>query len=71
AEAVEDGKTGLVVHDPRDPAAIARALARLLDDPALASRQGQAARDRVEAEFSYDRLAERLDDALTSLAQIR
>jgi glycosyltransferase involved in cell wall biosynthesis len=45
-------------------------MARLLDDPALASRQGQAARDRVEAEFSYDRLAARLDDALTSVARI-
>ena len=70
AEAVEEGKTGLIVHDPRDPAAIASALARLLDDPALASRQGQAARDRVEADFSYDRLAARLDDALTSVARI-
>jgi phosphatidylinositol alpha-1,6-mannosyltransferase len=67
AEAVEDGKTGLVVSDPDDPTAVATALGRLLDDPGLASQQGQAARHRAETEFSYDRLAARLGEALVKL----
>ena len=67
AEAVEDGTTGLVVAEPDDPAEVAAAIARLIDDPALASRQGQAARTRAETEFSYDRLATRLNDALSGL----
>ena len=66
-EAVEDGETGFVVRDPDSPAALADALRRLLDDPPLASRQGQAARSRAETEFSYDRLAGRLGDALGKL----
>jgi phosphatidylinositol alpha-1,6-mannosyltransferase len=69
AEAVEDGQTGLVVRNHRDPGAVAQTLARLLGDPGLASRMGQAARDRAETTFSYDRLATRLDDALNTLAR--
>jgi phosphatidylinositol alpha-1,6-mannosyltransferase len=67
AEAVADEKTGFVVHDSRDPKAVAAALSRLLDNPELASEQGQAARSRVEEEFDYDILAQRLDDALATL----
>jgi phosphatidylinositol alpha-1,6-mannosyltransferase len=67
AEAVEDGKTGLVVDHPGDPKAVAAALRRLLDDPSRASEQGQAARARAEQEFEYETLAARLEDALSSL----
>jgi phosphatidylinositol alpha-1,6-mannosyltransferase len=70
-EAVEDGETGFVVRDPDSPAAVAAALRRLLDDPGLASRQGQGARHRAETEFSYDRLAGRLGDALVKLEPSR
>jgi phosphatidylinositol alpha-1,6-mannosyltransferase len=66
AEAVADGETGLVVRHPEDPAAVADALARLLDDPAARSRMGQAARERAMASFSYDVLAARLGTALAS-----
>lgn len=69
AEAVEDGKTGFVVADPSDPKAVAEALGRLLDDPELASAQGQAARTRAEEEFEYDILAHRLDEALSALVE--
>ena len=41
-ELVEDGRTGLLVP-PRDPAALADAIARVLLDPALARRMGEAA----------------------------
>jgi phosphatidylinositol alpha-1,6-mannosyltransferase len=60
AEAVADGETGVVVRTPRDPDAVAAALAGLLDDPERRAAMGAAARTRAEAEFAYDVLAERL-----------
>jgi phosphatidylinositol alpha-1,6-mannosyltransferase len=67
AEAVVDGETGAVVDHPDDPAAVAAALARLLDDTHLREAQGRAARRRVEEHFTYDRLAAVLDRALAPL----
>jgi glycosyltransferase involved in cell wall biosynthesis len=58
-EAVTDGVTGLLVP-PRDPAAIAAAIARLRDDPGLAERLAAAGRARVEREFSSRATAERV-----------
>jgi phosphatidylinositol alpha-1,6-mannosyltransferase len=58
-EAVDDGSTGFVV-DPLDAGAVATALERLLTDPALRRRMGDAARARAEHAFSYDALADRL-----------
>jgi phosphatidylinositol alpha 1,6-mannosyltransferase len=43
---VGDGATGFLVP-PRDPSALAEAVARLAADPGLRSRQGRAARQRV------------------------
>jgi len=58
-ELIDDGETGLLV--PRhDPAALARAVDRLLADPALAARLGAAARRRVETRFSPDASLDRL-----------
>ena len=65
AEAVDDGTTGLVVRDPGDPAAVAVALAALVDDGARGRTMGAAARRRAETEFSYDVLAERLAGVLS------
>lgn len=67
AEAVVDGETGIVVRDPSDAAAVAAAIDRLLSDHRLTARQGQAARARAEAEYSYDVLAGRLADALAKV----
>jgi phosphatidylinositol alpha-1,6-mannosyltransferase len=64
AEAVVDGKTGFVVSEPEKPAAVGAALAKLLSDPDLVSRQGRAARRRAVGDFAYDGLAGRLSAAL-------
>lgn len=64
ADAVADGETGVVVRRPTDPAAVALALAGLIDRPEHVRRQGELARRRAVAEFSYDTLAARLDAAL-------
>jgi phosphatidyl-myo-inositol dimannoside synthase len=66
-EAVIDGETGFVVDNPRDANAVSEAIARLVDDPALRARMGEAARLRAEREATYDALASRLRDALNSL----
>lgn len=68
AEAVLDGETGLVLPHPADPVEAARAIGALLSDPAEAKRQGQAARQRAMAEFSYDVLAGHLADALLKVS---
>ena len=52
-EVVTDGENGLLVP-VADTEALARAIETLLDDPALARRLGQRARERVEREFALD-----------------
>jgi len=64
AEAVADGETGLVMRDPDDHLAVARALGELLDDPDRRRTMGEAGRRRAESEFAYDVLAHRLGVAL-------
>lgn len=51
-EVVEDGVTGYVVP-PEDPAALAAALRRLLQDDARRSEMGRAARQRVLDRFNW------------------
>jgi glycosyltransferase involved in cell wall biosynthesis len=52
-ELVREGESGLLVR-PGDADELARALARLLDDPKARERFGRAARARVEREFAFD-----------------
>ena len=54
-EIVVDGETGLLVP-PDDPAALAAAIARVLDDE---RGYGVAGRERAHAEFSVARMADR------------
>jgi glycosyltransferase involved in cell wall biosynthesis len=58
---IADGVHGLLVP-PGDEAALARAIGRLLDDPALAVRLAAAARRRVRDEYSLERMVERFED---------
>jgi len=57
-EVVVDGETGWLVP-PGDPATLAATLREALSDRARARRMGEAGRRRVEAHFSWDRIAER------------
>ena len=59
AEVVEDGETGLLVP-PRDPAALAAALRRLLADRELARRLGEAGRRRVAERFTLAAMTRRI-----------
>jgi glycosyltransferase involved in cell wall biosynthesis len=56
AEAVVDGVTGLLVP-PRDSAALASAIARLVGSPELALTMGRQGRDRVRHHFSLENTA--------------
>jgi glycosyltransferase involved in cell wall biosynthesis len=57
-EVVSDGVDGLLVP-PRDARALAQAIARLHDDPALAARLGDAARTKALAEYDERIVIER------------
>lgn len=58
AEAIEDGKTGLIVPT-EDANALAAAMARLLLDPAEAERMGDAGKRRAEELFTTSAMMEK------------
>jgi len=55
-EIIESSVSGLLVP-PRSSAAIARALALLIDDPDLRARYGKTLEESVRADFSLERMA--------------
>ena len=61
-----DGQTGLVVP-PRDPRALATAINSLLADPERRHALGQAARARALAEFTVDKMIDRVFDVYATL----
>ncbi|HEV3310527.1 MAG TPA: glycosyltransferase family 4 protein [Chloroflexota bacterium] len=60
AEIVVAGETGLLVA-PRDPSALAAAMALLLADPDRAEAMGHRGRDRVEASFTWAQMVDRYE----------
>jgi starch synthase len=81
-EVVVDGETGILVdpklslqppRDPTDPAAFARGLAdainRIVSDPAMAKRMGEAGRRRVVDRFSWQSVAKETLDLYNSLVE--
>ena len=59
-ELVVDGESGVLVP-PRDPEAMAAALARLLRDPALAGRLARGGQERVASGFSSEARLDRIE----------
>jgi glycosyltransferase involved in cell wall biosynthesis len=68
-EAIDDGREGLLVP-PRDPRALADALAKLLEDPNLRARLGEAGRERVKREHDRAILAGRPYEVLVEAGMI-
>ncbi len=66
AEAVADGRTGLLV-DPTCTSDIAQAIVRLLTDPELANQIGQRARIGFEERFSIETMIEKTVDVIESV----
>ncbi len=69
-EIVVDGETGTLVP-PSDPAALAAAVRRLLENPARAAEMGRAGRLRAERGFSWQSIARRTRDLYAGLIGAR
>lgn len=68
-DAVVNGETGLIVP-PGDSNALARAIARLLDDPDLRHRMGEAGRQRFVERFTIAEAARRVINIYRDLLQL-
>jgi len=69
-DVVRDGVDGFLVP-PRDPAALADAVGRLVGDPVLRARMGASARQRAHQHFDRGVLRHRLLDEYAAAAQDR
>jgi glycosyltransferase involved in cell wall biosynthesis len=67
-EAVVQGETGMLVR-PGSAEELARALSRLIDDPALRRAMGERARRRYEEHYTAREFRERMERIYTSLAE--
>lgn len=65
-EMVEDGRTGLLVP-PNEPAALAKALGRLLCDPGEAAEMGKRGAERFGEHFSLERFAKETERVYASV----
>jgi|EP00945_MAST-04E_sp_MAST-4E-sp1_P002127 alpha-1,3/alpha-1,6-mannosyltransferase len=66
-ESVESGVTGFLCEPTAE--SFARAMLRLIEDPAKAKKMGLAGRKRVEAMFSRQSLGDKLDKLCSSLIE--
>jgi glycosyltransferase involved in cell wall biosynthesis len=69
-EAVDDGANGLLVP-PSNPAALAIAIGRLLEDPRLAERISRAGQQTIRDRFSMDRMVDATERVYHSLLERR
>ena len=65
-EAVLDGVTGLVTPAAATVPEVVELFSTLLDDPVLRSNMGRQGRERAVESFSYDILAKRLSESISS-----
>lgn len=65
-EAIDDGRNGLLVP-PADAAAVAAAVARLMDDSALYERLGREAAADVQRRWRFEQYVTRLEDAYAAI----
>jgi glycosyltransferase involved in cell wall biosynthesis len=65
-EIIEDGRSGVLV-EPDNPRALARALARILDDHGLRERLGKAGYERVRQRFDCERMAAEYEHLFSTL----
>jgi glycosyltransferase involved in cell wall biosynthesis len=68
AEAVRDGKTGLLVP-PRDVKALASALSYLMTHHELRGHMGRAAREYAHKHFGIDRMLDAMESVFTSVVR--
>jgi glycosyltransferase involved in cell wall biosynthesis len=66
AQVMDDGVDGLLV-EPRDISGMAAAIGRLIDDPALRLRLGNAARAKVERRFTVEHMTRAYEDVYLDL----
>jgi starch synthase len=62
-EVVDDGVTGLLVK-PQDPPDLAEKISTLLADPARSLEMGRAGRQKVLDTFSWNAVADRLEEVM-------
>lgn len=67
SELVEDGVNGYLVP-PRAPRQLARAMMRILRDPQLGKRIGEAGRKRVEKQYTVERMVSRSESLMLEWA---
>ncbi|MBI4120116.1 MAG: glycosyltransferase family 4 protein [Parcubacteria group bacterium] len=59
-EAIENGKSGILV-EPKNPPALARAVADLIDNPALARKLAAGLKKSTAGRFDFETMAEKTD----------
>jgi glycosyltransferase involved in cell wall biosynthesis len=59
-EIVRDGETGVLVP-PKDPGALAKGIAQVLDDPVGAARRVQAAADLVRTHYTCEVMLDKME----------
>lgn len=69
-EVIEHAVNGLLTA-PNDPHAMAREILYLLENPTAAADMANAGRDRVQKDFSFDKLVANTDALYTDLLQAR
>jgi glycosyltransferase involved in cell wall biosynthesis len=65
-EVIEEGRTGLLVP-PADPAALARAMTHLLNEPGLAAHMGRSGRRVIEEKFSMQQMVRNTEQLYSDL----